>query len=391
LPDSSERSRTGPDPRPALSLFYATHFGHMAIVLPFLPLWIHSLGYPSIAIGLLLALIPLAKLVAPWTWGRLADRTGMRRGLLVGSAVVAAVAFLALGSLEMFAWLLPVMALYAFALSPGVPFVEATALEQAESRGFAYGRVRLWGSLAFVGVSAGYGAIRDVVDSRAGFYIGAVLLILSAAAALRLPRGRVPSPETEARPWTLRGSGGGGGGLWTLLAACVLMQVGHGPYYAFYSIRLEQIGYGGAAVGGFWALAVISEVVLLTRIDSGIERLGTATVLRLSLVVAAIRWLLIAIASGPLIFAVAQVLHAMTYAAFHVAALREVFRRFDPANRATGQALYSGLSYGLGIFLGNLLAGALADRIGLPSLFAGSAAVPLVALLLLGKMRPGRS
>ena len=67
-----------------------------------------------------------------------------------------------------------------------------------------------------------------------------------------------------------------------------------------------------------------------------------------------------------------------------MAALREVYLRFGPARRATGQAMYSGITYGLGIFAGTLASGFLAAPIGLPGLYRASAAIALAAMLVLG-------
>ena len=86
------------DPRLGLALFYAGHFGHLGIVLPFLPPWLHHVGLGSAAIGGLLALGPLSKILAPWTWGALADRTGLRRPLLVATSLCAGAALSVVGN-----------------------------------------------------------------------------------------------------------------------------------------------------------------------------------------------------------------------------------------------------------------------------------------------------
>jgi len=369
--------------RASLAVYYASHFGHLGIVLPFLPPWLFSMGLAPSTIGVLLALGPLAKLATPWTWGALADRSGRRRDLLAGSTAAAAVAFFVLGSRLDLVGLALTMGLYALCFAPGIPFVEATALEQAEARGFAYGRVRLWGSLAFAALSAGYGALSDRLSGAALFPLGAAVLLVGAIAG-----GFLPAPRGLARH--LRNGAGpvppltDRVGLIRLLFACTLMQVSHGAYYTFYSIRLADLGYSGTSIGALWALAVICEVVLLTRVDAIVDRVGTGAVLRVSLVAAAVRWLVISFVTDPVSLALAQALHALTYAGFHVAALREVYLRFGPARRATGQAMYSGVSYGLGFFIGTLASGFLAAPIGLPALYRGSAAVALTALLVLG-------
>jgi len=132
-----------------------------------------------------------------------------------------------------------------------------------------------------------------------------------------------------------------------------------------------------------WALAVISEVLLLTRMDSIVERLGDRIVLRTSLLVAAARWVLIgSVASIPWLM-LGQVLHSVTYAAFHVAAIRVVYRRFGSAQRTRGQAMYSGLTFGLGLFVGSLAAGWAAELVGIPAVFLGSAGAALLGLFVL--------
>ena len=50
-----------------------------------------------------------------------------------------------------------------------------------------------------------------------------------------------------------------------------------------------------------------------------------------------------------------------------------------------GQAVYSGMTFGLGMVVGSLLAGWIAGWVGLPAAFTASAAVALVALPVLGK------
>ncbi len=168
-------------------------------------------------------------------------------------------------------------------------------------------------------------------------------------------------------------------------ACCALMQASHGAYYTFYSIHLQDVGYRGTTIGALWALAIICEVALLTRIDAVVNRLGRGTVLRACLALAALRWLLIGSSTSALSLVVAQTLHAATYAGFHVTAIRTVYEMFGREERARGQAMYSGMTFGLGLFAGSLVAGWLVDPIGLSAVFRGSAWVALAALLAAGR------
>jgi PPP family 3-phenylpropionic acid transporter len=371
------------DPRPVLSIFYAAQLGHLGIILPFMALWLHHRGFTATGIGMMMALLAAFKFGAT-VWGKWADRTGRRKGLLVVAAAMAAFSLAAATQVEQLLPLVLLMAIYGFTRAPLLPFAEATALEQSELRRFKYGKVRLWGSVSFIVFSGGFGLLATSMSLDAGMAIGAVLLGLVALAALWFPLpaepfATLPSNEHVASPSVWQGR-------IPFLGACVLMQASHGAYYSFYSIKLEDLGYSAAAIGSLWALAVLCEVLLLARIDDLVDRFGSYAVLRVCLIVAAVRWVLIGSVASAGLLILGQVMHAATYAGFHVAAIRVVFKH-SGQNRAREQALYSGLTYGLGIFAGSLITGLLVARLGLSTIYIGSAVLALLALPLLGASR----
>jgi len=380
MPTSTAPPRPG-DPRGALALAYAAMFGHMGIVLPFLAPWFQRQGFGPAGIGVLMALPALFKVLAPWSWGAWADRSGRRRELLIAAFLGAAVALAVLPLVQGALAIGLVVTLYSFARAPILPYVEATTLEQSERRNFAYGPIRLWGSIAFMVVSSSYGWASGRLHADAGLWLAAGMLGLAATPALRafpypLDRGRGQSApaSAETRRKIVR-----------LLSACALMQVSHGAYYTFYSIHLQNLGYGDGVIGALWALGVLCEVLLLTRMDAIVRRFGRGPVMHASLLLAALRWMVIGSTTSLLWLVPAQALHAATYAAFHVAAIGEVFRLYGPAARARGQTMFSGMTYGLGMFLGALGSGWLGARIGLAPLFVVSAAVALAAVAVLGR------
>lgn len=387
MPQSIEIPRAGaPDPRPRIALLYAAKFGHLGIVMPFLAPWIQGRGLGPAAIGVLLALPPLFKIVAPWCWGRWADRSGRRRELLMLSALVAGAALAGMVLTQGVGLLALLMLLYSFARAPVLPYLEATALEQSEARRFDYGSIRLWGSLAFVATSSGVGVLQGWISLESGLLIAAGLMALCGMMAPALPAPlRAPVQEEAPADGTLSPVRADRVGLVRFLAACALMQASHGAYYTFYSIRLQDLGYGATAIGLLWALATVCEILLLSRMGRIVDRFGTQAVLVVSLVVAAARWAVIGSFSTSAWLIFGQTLHAFTYAAFHVAAIRVVYRRFGPLHRAKGQAMYSGMTFGLGLFAGSLAAGWLVEPLGLPAVYLASAGVALVALLVLGR------
>ena len=58
------------------------------------------------------------------------------------------------------------------------------------------------------------------------------------------------------------------------MAVCFLIQAGHGPYYTFFSIYLEEHGYSNSFIGTCWALGVLAEVIIYVFIHKVIGRFG---------------------------------------------------------------------------------------------------------------------
>jgi len=99
--------------------------------------------------------------------------------------------------------------------------------------------------------------------------------------------------------------------------------------------------------------------------------------------IASFRWFLYA---GPMAMPVVilgQALHAFTYAGFHVAAVQTMQRLVPAGSRSTGQAFYSGWTFGAGIMAGTLYSGIVKDNFGTASMFASAGMMALAALVIL--------
>jgi PPP family 3-phenylpropionic acid transporter len=140
--------------------------------------------------------------------------------------------------------------------------------------------------------------------------------------------------------------------------AVFLMQASHGPYYAFYSIYMTDHGYSESLIGQFWALGVLAEVGMFMIMHRLLDRFGARLVLIWSLLLAAVRWGLIAAFPDTLLMlGVAQLLHAATFGTFHAASIHLVHHYFRGRHQGRGQALYSSVSFGAGGAIGSLASG----------------------------------
>lgn len=113
-----------------------------------------------------------------------------------------------------------------------------------------------------------------------------------------------------------------------------------------------------------------------------LERFGARRVLVASLVLAALRWLLIGfLADSLFMLLIAQLLHAATFGTFHAAGIHLVHHYFRGRHQGRGQALYSSVSFGAGGAAGSLAAGYAWDGLGPPLTFAVAGALALAGAL----------
>jgi PPP family 3-phenylpropionic acid transporter len=208
--------------------------------------------------------------------------------------------------------------------------------------------------MAFVMVVLAAGPVFDQWGIGTAVWLGLALAAVLVAAAWRVPEsGPAEAPHervsVRARLREPRVQ-------WFLLSAA-LMVFAHGALYTYLSIYLAQLGYSKTAIGAFWVMSVVFEIAFFFTQGRWFARFGLYPLLGLSFAVAAARFVLIAeLATVWWVLALAQVLHAVTFAVHHSASVLTIQRWFPGRAAARGQSVYISAAYGLGGTAGSLVA-----------------------------------
>jgi PPP family 3-phenylpropionic acid transporter len=144
------------------------------------------------------------------------------------------------------------------------------------------------------------------------------------------------------------------------------MSAAHGALYVFYSIHLADHHYSTFLVGCLWSLGVLAEIVVFFFMGGLLlPAWACASILLVSFAAAVMRFLMIGWGvAWLLVIVLAQLLHGLTFGAYHAAAIAAINRWFPGRCQARGQALYSSISFGAGGLLGSLLSGWTWERLG---------------------------
>lgn len=362
-----------------LSGFYFFYFASLGALLPYWNPYLKSLGYSSVQIGLLMAIVMGTKIVAPNLWGWLADHSGKRMTIVRLASLLSVICFAGVFISSNYGWLIVVMISFSFFWNASLPQFEATTMNHLGTETHAYNTIRLWGSIGFILFAVGLGYL---VDWQGQFIVPislCVLFLFIWLSSLMVPEHASPHVTRQAQPFRevlARRE------VKALLLSCFLVQVSHGPYYTFFSIYLEESGYASVLIGQLWALGVIAEIVMFLFMYRLLPRLGSRNLLLVAFVLTTLRWMLLALFVDSLFMLVfIQLLHAASFGIVHAVAIHLIHRFFTGQHQGKGQALYSSLSFGAGGAVGSLYSGFIWESLGPVWVFMIAALFSLMALL----------
>jgi len=363
-----------------LSGFYFFYFAVLGSLAPYWGLYLKSVGFTALEIGNLVALLMISRIIAPNIWGWLADHKEQRMSVVRWAGFLAFVSFTGVFLGTSFAWLALVMMVFSFFWNASLPQIEAATMSHFDGRDSAYGKVRLWGSVGFIATVTGLGYTLEVVPTWWLLPVMSVLLAGIWGFTLLIPEKQIDTGQTQLVPLVsvlLKPQ------ILVFLLACLLMQASHGPYYTFYSIYLEEHGYGRDVIGLLWALGVVCEIGLFLLMHQIKRRISLRVIMLASFGVAALRWILIGKFPDSLqLLILAQVLHAVTFGAYHATSIELVHNFFRGRHQIRGQAIYGSISFGLGGALGSFYSGITWNSLGGNMTYYIAAGCAVLALLI---------
>ncbi len=374
-----------------LALFYAAMFAAIGVYMPFWPVWLAAQGVTPFELGVLLSANHWLKIVTNPLIARAVDRRGERRMPLVLLALMTFAMFLPFPLVAGFAALLLLTLLNGVFFSAINPVGENLALTVIYARKLDYGRIRLWGSIAFVAGALGGGALLSGRSEDVIWWTIVLAMAAMVAACLGLP---------EARSAATSGSVPVGVGVLLknrvfvyFLIAGGLVQASHAVYYGFSAIAWRAAGIGETTIGGLWALGVVAEIALFAFSARLVARFRPSSFLIAAALAGLIRWSATPFTDWVPALALLQIFHALTFGAAHLGAMHFIARAAPPGASATAQGIYSGAAVGGLSGLAALLGGSLYADIGTFAYLAmtGVSAVALGAALLLARRWDGQT
>ncbi len=362
-----------------LSGFYFFYFASLGVLIPYWSLYLKSLGFNSLTIGGLVAILPATKIIAPYIWGWLADHTRRSMFIIRLACIFALLSYSLVFADQQLWWLTLVMLLFSFFWNATLPQFEAMTLNHLGADTHRYSMVRLWGSLGFIFIAVLMGFLLQRYDADVIPLVVLITFVVIAISSFMVPE-KLNVPHTDHSPiWHVIKQPR----VMAFLVVCFLMLCSHGPYYTFYTIYLEERGYSSQMIGVLWAVGVVSEVIVFLLMHRLLPAFGARKLLLITLLLTTFRWLIIGFYVDDLsMLFLAQIIHAFSFGMFHSVGISLVHDYFTGSHQGRGQALYASVSFGGVVAVGSLVSGLLWDSWGPDVLFVFASCCTVIAMII---------
>jgi PPP family 3-phenylpropionic acid transporter len=275
--------------------------------------------------------------------------------------------------------------------APTMALYDGMLVTETKARGFNYGSLRVWSSVAFILGAVMCGAAVDRNGPAWVLYVSVIGIALLVPCALLLPPADASHRDAArhapfgirdlltSRPFVL------------FMVATGFCQASHAVLYSFGTLTWRAAGIDDVTISLLWGESVAVEIVLMLFSGWLLARLGVCGMIGLALACGLVRWLGMAFTTELWALVALQALHAGSFAACHLGAMAFMQRALPATGVALGQSVYYAIGTGAAQAMIFQIAGVLYGEFGQKA-FLGMlvvSAIGVVALILLARTWKG--
>ena len=373
--------------RLGLNSAYFLSMAGLGFILPFFPVYLGDRGISDQTLGIIWTLAATTSMLQI-PLGRLSDRPGKRRPILLASMMVVAVAGLVIphvSSVLLLGFLAIVFAENGIARSlvENMSGAEASALAKEGQEGRALSALRLYRPAGIVLVALGGGWLAEQTSLIAVFdYVIAIQAIAIFGILIMRRRQKVaPEEESQALPAV---NIDGDKAIWIFIGAMVLFHAANAPqgiYVGLYMLRDLQLPESFVAFT--FVLDMAAWMLVVMPVGWLADRFGQRPMLFLCWILMVVKTVMLAKVTSMELLAVAKIIDGVANGMFAVLAALWMVERLGGRLRAGEAHAIVGTSLVFGSALGPLATSFVVESIDYQTLFLGLGAVGFVPTLFL--------
>lgn len=294
-----------------ISVVYAAIYLHYGAFGLFIPMWFEHRGLTPEQIGTLMSLPMFLRILFVAPVSGLADRLQRIREVLL-ACVVGAMLIMSFMSFAQTYWqMLLFFTVFALVWDPLPILADAYAVLAVRSKGLDFGRMRLWGSLAFVAANIVSGSLIGLYSPEVIPWFTAALLAVPIVPILMLPRDRtlVSERTTERISWV--GAFSDRAVIIAMIGAALITS-SHVLLNTFGTIQFTAMGLDGTTIGILVGVSIMAEIVVLFGAQKLLGQRSPLWLIAIGGITAIVRWTLMAFQPGLYALAALQFMNGFT-------------------------------------------------------------------------------
>ena len=373
-----------------LSSYGAAYFFAAGAFMSYWPVWLRDRGVDDGGIGTLFMSRQLVSVGATLAVGWVAHRVGNVRGVILVLAAAATLLLTGYQFATSFLAILAVTLVWGGVWAPTMALYDGVLVTETKARGFNYGSLRVWSSVAFILGTVICGAAVDRNGPSWVLYVAFIGIALLVPFGLLLPPAESHHRDAKHAPFGILDLLTSRPFLLFMLAAGCC-QASHAVLYSFGTLTWRAAGLSDVTISLLWGESVAVEIVLMLGSGWLLARLGACGMIGLALACGLVRWLGMAFTTELWALVLLQALHAGSFAACHLGAMAFIQRALPASGVSLGQSVYYALGTGATQALVFQLAGLLYAEFGQKA-FLGMvvvSAIGMAAIVALARLWKG--
>ncbi|MFU0789057.1 MFS transporter [Cerasibacillus sp. JNUCC 74] len=364
---------------PLKMLLFAFHATN-TIILSYLPLYLKYKGLNGTEIGYVLAVGPLASIIAQPFWGYMSDKyKTVKRVIqvcLIGLLLLSILFF----QMNTLLPILIVGAVFYFFVTPIGALGDSLAQRRAHDLGVSFGTIRLWGSIGFATSSLVIGEVLTRAGIQYMIIPYLVFGFLAFIVSFKLTDVEVASDPIQlkdvnaiikSKPFVI------------FLFFIMFLSVTHRANDSFIGLYVEQLGGSEGLVGVAWFVGVVTEAIVFATAGYWFRKYHPLVFVIVAGILYSIRWFIYGSATSPWHIISMQFLHGLTFGTFYLASFNYISRLIPKLLQSTGHLVFFATFFGVSGIIGSLLGGALIDSYGGGTLYFVMGGIALVGTILI--------
>ena len=322
----------------------------------------HGLGFTGTQVGSLYGTMALGAIISMMVAGQLADRVLSSEYLMALCHLAGAALLYGMATIHSYTALWLVAFAYALLYNPTLAIANSISFANVPDATRDFPTLRVLGTIGWIAAGVSIDFVLPAHSDRTNrpLLMAAVLSVVLGLFSLALPHTPPSGKKGDAIPFLRAFKLIADPSFGVFFGVSLVITIALAFYYGFAGTFLDDIGIKKAATTQI--IGQVSEIGFMLMLPFALKRLGMKWVLGVGMAAWAVRYGLFSLGHPFAVILIAVALHGVCFDFFLAAGFIHTDNKATDSIRASAQALFSFLTYGVGMWIGNVISGIVVDR-----------------------------